>query len=316
VVDYRTFRNIDPPALVEVWNASLSGRGAVVLSSSLLLEYFTFSKPYFDPDGLIVALDGRRVVGFAHAGFAADASNQGLDYSQGVLCMLGVRPEYRGQKIGAELLRRAEEYLVSKGAKTLHAGPMAERFNPFTFGLYGGSTSPGFLDSDTSARGFLEHHGYREEDARLIFQKKLDTALNISDPRSAELRQDYEIHAGPFHTDWWGECILGPQEVHDFRLVNHRTREAVSQCIVWEMETFNPVWQQYAVGVIQLETLPEKRRQGFARFLLTHLMRHLQDQFFSVMEVQAAKDNAAAIGLLRNLGFEQVDTGRMFAKTA
>src|ERR671938_100354 len=69
VVHYRTFRNTDPPGLVDVWNACFTGRGAAYVHGPGVLEYFLFAKPYFDPDGLIVALEGSEVVGFAHAGF-------------------------------------------------------------------------------------------------------------------------------------------------------------------------------------------------------------------------------------------------------
>jgi len=69
VVRYRTFRNTDPPRLVEVWNETFTGRGAVRLASSTPLERFVFSKPLFDPAGLFIAEEDERCLGFAHAGF-------------------------------------------------------------------------------------------------------------------------------------------------------------------------------------------------------------------------------------------------------
>src|SRR5262249_49990507 len=65
VIEYRTFLNPDPPALVEVWNGSFTGRGAVSLRLATLLEFFIFSKPYFDPEGLVVAAPAGRPPAFA-----------------------------------------------------------------------------------------------------------------------------------------------------------------------------------------------------------------------------------------------------------
>src|ERR671923_2100899 len=69
VVQYRNYRNDDPPGLVEIWNETFLGRGCVQLRHGAALERFIFAKPYFEPAGLMVALDGPVRVGFAHAGF-------------------------------------------------------------------------------------------------------------------------------------------------------------------------------------------------------------------------------------------------------
>src|SRR5262249_29229869 len=151
VISYRTFRNDDPPRLLELWNGCFTGRGAAELRGTMLLEYLTFAKPYFDPAGLILAeSDGGAAVGFAHAGFRPAADQKGVDTSLGVLSALGVLPEHRGQGVGGELLRRAEAYLAGRGAKAVVAGPLGW-LNPFTFALYGGSQGPGVLDSDLLA---------------------------------------------------------------------------------------------------------------------------------------------------------------------
>ena len=58
-------------------NQSFTGRGAVQLRSSYPLERFAYSKPFFDPDGLIVAVDGEQRVGFVHAGFGPNGDQNG-----------------------------------------------------------------------------------------------------------------------------------------------------------------------------------------------------------------------------------------------
>jgi ribosomal protein S18 acetylase RimI-like enzyme len=314
VIDYRTFRNTDPPALVDLWNASFTGRGAAPLRSPLLLEYFDFAKPYFDPAGLIVATADQKLIGFAQAGFAPTDAGTTLNKQAGVVCALGVLPAYRRQGIGTALLQRCEAYLRANGARELYAGPCTS-LNPFTFGLYGGCDSAGFLDSDVLARPFFEHHGYKIHDTAFVLQRALERSFNVADGRFPAYRQRFEIHAGPRRdTTWWEECVFGPVEVHEYTLVEKATSEAVAQLCLWEMDPFSPHWSEHAIGIVELEVVPQRRRQGLARFLLLQVLRHLHEQFFTLVEVQARSDNEPALALLRGLGFRQVDTGHNYRR--
>jgi GNAT superfamily N-acetyltransferase len=312
VIHYRTFRNPDPPRLVEVWNGSFTGRGAVSLRLATLMEYFTFAKPYFDPEGLVVALAGEQVAGFAHAAFSPSATGADVDHGVGVLCALGVLPEHRRQGVGSELLRRSEDYLRRRGAREFLAGPLAPR-NPFTFGLYGGCDSPGFLDSDTLARPFLEKRGYRVAESCLVFHRELDRFPMPPDPRFPAYRQRFEIHAGPTpRLSWWRECVLGPVELVEYRLRDKASGATAARATLWEMDTFSQQWNEHAVGVMDLEVAPEMRRQGVGKFLLAQILRHLHEQFFSLVEVQALDTNTPAVNLIGGLGFTQADVGRCF----
>ncbi len=316
MIQYRSFINLDPPGLVDVWNASFTTRGAAALRSATLLEYFVFAKPYFDPEGLIVAADGPKLVGFVLSGFGPSADGARLDTASGVVSLLAVVPSHRRRGVGAELASRAEDYLRCRGARTLFAGPM-EPLNPFTFGLYGGSGSPGFLDSDAAARPFFEKRGYQPHETTLVFRRPLDRPPVVADARFAGCRQRYDIQVGPRSgTTWWQECVFGPLELHDYRLIEKTTGKWVSRVSLWEMETYASTWNEHAVGVVELETVPDMRRKGLARFLIAQILRHLHEQFFTVAEIQAAGTNTAAGNLIRGLGFTQVDRGCRFRREA
>jgi ribosomal protein S18 acetylase RimI-like enzyme len=314
VIHYRSFTNCDSPIVVALWGACLFGRRVVPVQTATLLEFFTLAKPYFDPNGLILALDDHQPVGFVHAGFGVNATGTDLDTSVGVICTLGVVPARRRQGIGSELLRRAEEYLRGRGARELLAGPQSPN-NPFTFALSGGCDSPGFLASDTLARPFFEKHGYQIDRSAGIFQRALARMQMPSDPRFPAIRQKYDIIAAPYHhAGWWRECVLGPIEAVDYRLQEKGTDRAVASCVLWDMETFGPLWGQSCVGMIDLVVEPAFRRQGLARYLLAQILRHLREQPFQVFEAQALLDNTAALGLLQGLGFQQVDVGQRFRR--
>ncbi len=186
VVDYRIFRNDDPPALAAIWNETFTHRGAVYLRGTSALEHFLFAKPYFDPAGLILALDKGTPVGFAHAGFGPNAEETALSTDQGVTCLVAVRPGHRRQGIGSELLRRSEAYLRGRGAKSLAAGCLRP-LDPFYLGLYGGGGAPGVLATDPDAEPFLVHHGYQAAETCPVFQRRLtgpSTRATAASPRS------------------------------------------------------------------------------------------------------------------------------------
>jgi ribosomal protein S18 acetylase RimI-like enzyme len=88
----------------------------------------------------------------------------------------------------------------------------------------------------------------------------------------------------------------------------------VAQIVVWEMDLFSWRWSQPSVGILKVEVLPEFRRQGFAKFLISHMLRYLQEQYFGLTEVHLPDQNLAAIQLFKGLGFEQLDVGRTYKK--
>ncbi len=314
MIQYRTFRNTDPPVLVDLWNACFTGRAAAYLRGTILLEYFTFAKPYFDPAGLVIASADGQAVGFALSGFGPDASLKTLDKSKGVVCLLGVLPAFRKQGIGSELLARSEAYLRGKGATEIFAGPVPG-LNPFQFGLYGGCSSTGFLESDALARPFFERRHYQRQSTFLLMDRTLDAPLSIADGRFPAFRQRFEIFALPFrHMSWWQDCVAGPIELHQYRMQDKTTNDIAAHMTLWHMETYAQRWNQHAVGLIDLEVTPALRRQGLAKFFLVQILRHLHEQFFTLIEIPMRESNEEGLNLFRGFGFKEIDRGHCFRR--
>ncbi len=309
MVQYRTFRNTDPPRLVEVWNDAFTGRGAVLLPNSSLLERYLFAKPLFDPAGLFLAEDEAKCVGFAHAGMAG-----GDGAALGVTALLGVRPSYRRRGIGSELLHRCEAYLRSHGARELHAGSHRAD-SQLAMGLYGGSEPPGFLCSDPSAEPFFLHEGYRIGQRVLVMQRLLVEPVKLFDPRFMGLRQRFEVQLGAPRSlhGWWRECVYGAVDPLQAVVVDRQSGTVAAHTLVWEMDGFSFRWQRSAVGICDFVVEPAFRRQGLGKFFLVHLLRQLQEQFFAVAELHldAGSD---ALGFVQKAGFTQVDTGQVYVK--
>lgn len=315
MIRFRTFRNGDPPGLLRIWNEAFSGRAVVPLRDTSLLEFFLLAKPYFDPAGLLVAEDGSELVGCGLAGFGPGPGGRSLEPAVGILCLLGVLPSHRRRGVGTELLRLCEDYLHGRGARTLLAGPMAPN-NPFTFGIYGGSQSPGFLASDAVAGPFFERHGYRPADSVHVLQRHLDRPFNIIDGRFPTLRKRFEVRQLQRRRpdSWYQEGVRGPLEVEVFQVEERGTRQVAGQAAVWEMEPYSQRWNEHAIGILDVCIEERFRRQGLARLLLGNVMRYYHDQYFTLVEAQAAQGDARAQSLFRGLGFQQIDTGRLYRR--
>ena len=313
---YRHFRNADPPALVALWNEALTHRGAVELRSHTPLDTAVFNKPYFDPHGLVIAEDDAgRVVGFAHAGFGPAEDLAALDPARGIVCAVAVHPASRRKGIGTELLARCEAYLRERGATSIRAGGCRPD-KPFYVGVYGGSNAGGFLRSDADAEPFFLARGYRPDRRVNVFDRRLDTPLNIVDARFGVLRRKFEAQALPQARlgSWFRECVLGPLEPFEFRLDDKATGQTAARALFWEMTDYGWRWGAPPAGVLDVQVRNDLRRQGLGKFLLAQLLRHLQEQYFAVAEVQVPEGEETAAQLFRALGFVQVDAGVSYVK--
>ena len=315
---YRRFRNTDPPALADVWNESHTERGAYPIRTPALLERWVFSKPYFDHDGLVVAADEEtgRVQGYALAGFAPTADLTALSFAEGVVCSVAVRPADQRKGIGRGLVAHCEKYLAGKGARTFRAGPVWPQC-PFGFGMYGGTSCPGFLASDPDADPFFRAVGYAPAGRTLVFQKKLDQPLTIADARFGMLRRRYDTQVlrAASVGSWWHDAVWGTLEPVEFRVVDKLANNLpAARAVVWELEGYGWRWGYPSAGILDLQVRPDLRRHGLAKLLVSQILRFLQDQFFGVCELQAPADRADLVGLCRATGLEQVDVGTTYTK--
>ncbi|MSR53034.1 MAG: GNAT family N-acetyltransferase [Gemmataceae bacterium] len=315
---YRHFRNTDPPALVALWNDALTHRAAVELRSNEPLENAVFNKPYFDPAGLIVAEDeGGRLMGFAHAGFGPNEDQTALDRTKGVICAFAVRPDCRQKGVGRELLSRCEDYLRTNGVTTIRGGAIKPD-KPFYVGVYGGSNAAGFLRSDCEIEPFLLANGYVADRRVLVFDRRLDLPLTVVDSRFTLLRRKYETQTLPQARlgSWWRECVLGPLQPSEFRLDDRTTGQTAARAIYWEMTDYGWRWGAPAAGIIEVQVRNDLRRQGLGKYLLNYLLRHMQEMFYSVVEVQVPAEDETAAKMFRLFGFVQVDEGVSYLKPA
>lgn len=317
MVHFRKFRNQDAPGIAQVWNESLTGRGAPRLRHSSLLENYVFSKSYFDPTGFCVALDEDKIIGFAHAGFGPSADGSALDRTKGITSLLAVQPGYQRHGYGSELLLRSEKYLRESGATELQAGG-AWPETPFYFGLYGGAAFSGLLRSDAAGDPFLRKHGYLPSQTRQVWQRNLTEPLVIVDGRFAALRKRCEVRIKPRTgvTSWFEECVLGSIELFDFVLEERVSQKVLARISVWEMDGLGYKWQMPAIGIVETLVEPAQRKQAMGKFLLYQMLRYLQEQFFGTAEVHIDAANHSGIEMAKKFSFVQLDEAVAYTKSS
>lgn len=315
MIQYRPFRNTDPPVIAGIWNESCNGRGSFALRLVGSLERAVFGKHYFDPNGLILAFDGATPLGFIHVGFGPNPEQTRIDASTAVISAVAVRPGFRRRGIGTELLRRAESYAADRGATKILAGP-ARPNNPFYFGIYGGADAPGFLASDAEVGPFFLNRGFFERSRFDVFQRRLEQPITVTDARFPQHRKRFDVTIQPRTVlgSWWQESVLGPVEPVELRVEDRATRQTAGRALVWEMEGFSYRWNSPAAGILDLSVRADIRRSGLGRFFLAHLLRYLQEQYFGICECQASHDNFPARGLLETMGFGMVDHGVVYER--
>lgn len=317
MIRYRSGLNTDPPAVLALWNEVLSGRGSYPIRNTMQLERWLYSKPYYDNDDFVIAVDdaSNAIVGLVLFGHGPSEDLDRLDLGRGIVSTVLVSPAFRRRGIATELLRRAEEVLRSRGATNIQVGSMWPNC-PYLYGLYGGSNSPGILSGDVDAVPFLTRQGFAPTKTMLVLHKKLDAPLTIADTRFGMLRRRYDPQSLRLATipTWWHECMWGLLEPTEIRLTDKLTNLPAARAIVWELEGFSWRWGMPSVGILDLQVRSDLRRLGLGKLLLTQVLRLMQDQFFAVAELQVPADDPIALGLCRSLGFEEVDRGRIYER--
>lgn len=316
MITYRPFRNSDPPGLVALWHQGGLGRGAALGFTTDAFERFVFSQPYFDPQGLIIALDNEKIIGSVHAGFAPNEEQFGLDYSKGVVCSLNVLGDYRGTGTGTELLKRAEEYLFSKGAKEIIAGPSPD-LAPFYVGLYGGTSPAGFLVSEPMAAKFLTSHGYTPTTRTLIFQRDLNSSREPINFRISSIRRKMNLTLSDRQDEenWWWITRHGRLDTLRFGLEPKQGGPEVASLTIVGLDLYINSWQERSVGMIDLKLMPGETDQIYRQVLMSMVCQRLKEELITKIEIQCNAEDSELVHMILGTGFQQIDEGIAYYRT-
>jgi hypothetical protein len=315
LIRYRPFENRDPPGLAEIWRTQRPIRGRIQAVTPQLLEEHVLAKPWFDRQGLIIACDGPRLVGFVHAGFGADCAHRDLDCSQGTTCLLLIAPHERRGEIACELLNTSENYLRQRGAKQVYAGSQFP-LNPFYLGMYGSSDTAGVLASNVGWVDLLKASGYQPKVERVLAGRTLAGFRPPVDRKQMQVRRRFKI-AGPrgvLPDNWWDACVWSLHEWTQFDLVLPGGGEPIISATFWDVEPLARSWGVQTVGLVKLEDTPEARQEGLTTYLLADVLRQYQSAGYGQFEAQAAASDASLRTTLAELGLAEYDYGALWLK--
>lgn len=312
---YRSFHNADPPALAQLWRSRFGQPGFDVSVTSGILEQFVFSRLYFDPAGLILAFEGGHLIGAVHAGFGADDSGADLTTDLGVISHLVLDSRHSGDiAVAGELIDRAEAYLKANGAKVFYGGEVRP-INPFYLGLYGGSELPGILETDTVSLKAFHEAGYEEIDRTIAYQFELSRFRPTMDRRHVMIRRKMMVTEtlDPPTANWWEACTLGNFDLIRFD-VRTKAGEPVGHALFRGMDIGSAKATFSSAGLVELDILPDQRRQGVATYLLTEAFHILARQGVRRLSLRTMFHNAVARAFYAKLGLEPADRGIVLRK--
>jgi ribosomal protein S18 acetylase RimI-like enzyme len=317
VIEYRSFRNYDPPQVLKLWEKAELGHGAAQnLSNDMSFDMTNYSQTYFDRHGLILAVDDGNPVGFVHAGFGCTPDGNSLDIETGVICTVVVQPDRRRQGIGRELVRRAETYLQDKGAKQVFAGPSRLK-DPFYFGLYGGARPAGFLQSDVAAAPFFTSLGYESIQRYAITSRQ----MSDRDPvhfRSTMIRRKWELILvdRPNPSSWWWMCRYGRLDAVYCVLIPKTGGDQVAGVTIVGLDAYANSWREQAIGLVDLWVDEAHRRQGFGQALLLEVIKRLRKETVTRLTANFADDDVAARKVFESVGFAKIDEGVVYKSSS
>lgn len=315
MIRYRKFRNSDPPQLFDLCRQVDLGRGAAQPATIDAFEVAVFALPYFDPEGLIIAEDDGKVIGFVHAGFGFSEDLNSIDDKQGVICWLVVRQDYQHQGCGRELLARGEKYLLDRGVTSLQAGQSRYR-DPFYFGLYGGAKCSGFLESDQKAGPFLEKAGYVPTQRTFVMQRDLKSTRDPMNITLMGLRRRSEllVMEQPERATLWWLTHFGNIESMYFCLVDKKSRSRIASLTVVGLDHYLTRWGERVIGLVDVFVEEEFRGQGFTTTLVLETLKRLRSEFITRAEIHVPEDIPVMLSSIKTAGFSQVDVSVVYTK--
>jgi ribosomal protein S18 acetylase RimI-like enzyme len=315
MIEFRCFRNDDPPRLADVWRVADLGPRAVQPMTSALLEQSVLSKPYFDREGLLVAVDGSRTLGFAHAAFGPNAARSALDTATGTTMLVVVPPHPDEAAVAAGLIARCEDYLRRRGAVALLGGGSPE-FRGFYLGLYGGSDLPGILDSSPGMQRAFRSAGYADAQRIAILRRPLAGFRKPVNRLAKAIQRATNVAAidEPARCSWWEAATTTGVALRRYVLRNH-AGEQLGSASFWDLQPLASAWGVTAAGLLDVTIAGPRRRQGLANYLVAESLHDLaQHEGVTLVETQVNMANEAALSLFEKLGFQPVEYGTVFRR--
>jgi len=320
----RSFRNEDPPRLLELWRRVQQHRGDLAPSISLSLNQLqsqVLGLPMLDNRSIMLAFEEDTLLGYVHTTLAPTDDGYALDRSTGQICFLCIDPQYHDVPgAAAALIRASEEYLVGLGAQKIYGGSPSPSA-PFYTGFYSGGEAVGILHSDKTAVDAFHAANYQvdQKTAWLCFDFRDYSQEITSETVSFYTELIIEIREVQEAKTWWEGCIQANGIWFDAIAFQAQTNRPVARLrtrISYPdtdniMEMYGGTW---IASLMELRVHPDFSGKGITQYLLGEVVRYLATQNqVARIETHVAEDSPL-FPLLQNQSWQERDSGSIFVK--
>lgn len=193
-IEWQTYRDEHAPAVAALFNKQTRNHEHIIAMTPDRFRTRVAAKPYFEPDGLILAFDGSELVGFVHACVAANTETpegSGPAWPRIVMLLLDAgRPQ-----VGVQLVEKATAWLRDHSDQTPTALHPHKGY-PFYRGHWLGGEPQGPLTLP-HVQMALATGGYPQTHQDVFMVAPMIDAPTRFEPRLSESASDVRFIDGP-----------------------------------------------------------------------------------------------------------------------
>jgi len=312
----RSFLNTDTPHLSKLWLDHHKAFHSNSTCSVGVWDQCVLCKPFFDRDGLALAIDDRQQpVGFVHFGFAGHSNGSRVSDSDAIIHKICIAPHPQEDEIAKVLLTHAWESLSVQGATHCTALGSIDR-SAFYLGIGEGDNLMGVVAHDVRTQRWLSQSGFHAIRPTECWQLDLSSFRPPMDRTQIGIRRtctvgrllDEDSHV------WWISSVLGHCEQVRFNLVLRSPPKVENELMFWFPD---PTVSGLDSSVVRLwlPSVPqgEDARERFI-YLMAESFRQLQQERKLSVQTYATADQQVTVTLLQRLGFRSIEHGLIFAR--
>ena len=320
----RSFRNEDPPRLLELWRKTQhrrDGFSPLHSPSHNQLQAQILGLPMLDSRSVMLAFDGDTPVGYIHTTLAPAPNGHSFDPTTGQICFLCVDPRYPDASGAATaLIHAGEDYLSGLGAQTIYGGSPSPSA-PFYTGFYGGGEAVGILHVDQTIIDAFHSANYQVHQKTGWFHFDL---RHYSPDVTSEAAAYYgelaiEIHEIPESKTWWEGCIQANGMWFDAMVYQTSSNRPVARLRMRvaypDMESILALYGgTWIASLMELRVHPDFATDGTKKFLLDEAVRYLASHN-QVVQIEAqVVENSPFFLLLHDQSWQKRGSGSVFVK--
>ena len=321
----RSFRNEDPPRLLELWHKTQQRQDnfpPLLALSFNQLQTQMLGLPMLDSQSVMLAVEGTTPVGYVHTAFAPSVDGYSFDYRCGHVCFLCVDPQYSDVPGAATaLIRAGERYLTGFGVRTIFGGSPSPSV-PFYTGFYGGAEAIGILRSDEAIVNAFRETNYQLYHETTWFHFDLCGEIPAISADTIGYYNEFEVEIKeiPKARTWWEGCAFSNGVWFDataYQLPSHRPVARLRTRVTYPdaenlLMMYSGTW---LASLMELRVHPDFSGTGITQHLLEELIRYLAVQN-QVRQVEAHAPSQSLLGvLLHEQSWSVRDSGYVFIKT-